>query len=162
MHIRHILAATILSGTILASTAPAPVLAQEAPDGSAIVSQEDAIRATIEDYFWGRQNAEQDRLERAFDEENGRFAYVVRNAEGDMVNSMSLGEFAERATRPISYPNTGRILALDIINDEMAMVKFEIASETRTFTDLFLLYRVNGHWTILFKTASMEMHPAAD
>lgn len=146
----------------LAAIAPDAFAQDGTPDASsetsALLGDEAAIRAVIEDYFWGRQNGDADRLAEAFDTENGRFAYVRRSDEGDTVHSMTLGEFASRATNPIPYANTGRILSIDVVRDEMAMVKLELASETRTFIDYFLLYRVNGEWTILFKTATAELH----
>ncbi|WP_158025592.1 nuclear transport factor 2 family protein [Maricaulis sp. W15] len=140
---------------IALATMPALAAAQSVDDGSSFAETEHEIRAVIADYFWGRQTGNPERLGRAFNLDNGQFAYVRRTNEGDEVIAMSLADFAARADGPLSAPNTGRILSLDIVGDQMAFVKFELAGESRTFIDYFVLYRVNQRWMIQSKTSAM-------
>jgi len=137
--------------------APALASAQPVDDGSVLSAAEDDIRAAIADYFWGRQAGDPDRLGQAFNLENGQFAYVRRSDDGDTVVAMSLSDFAARADGPLSSPNSGRILTLDIVGDQMAFVKFEIVGQTRTFIDYFILYRVDQRWMIQSKTSALFM-----
>ena len=133
---RHLLLALAL---VLAGAAP--VFAQESQDASVLHDHEAEIRTVVADYFWGRQNGDQARLERAFDLEDGHFKFVRRD-ETDTLVAMSLGDFAARMTGPIPTPNEGRIMMMDIVDDQMAFVKLELAGTSRTFIDYFILYRM--------------------
>lgn len=146
----------LLCACLLLSSAGAA--AQSIDDGSTFTDAESEIRAVISDYFWGRQAGDPEQLGRAFNLDNGQFAYVRRTDDGDSVVAMSLADFAARADGPLGSPNDGRILSFDIVGDQMAFVKFELAGETRTFIDYFVLYQVNGRWTIQSKTSAVFMH----
>lgn len=146
----------LLAGTLLLSTAGAA--AQPIDDGSTFAEAETEIREVIADYFWGRQAGDPEQLGRAFNLENGQFAYVRRTDEGDTVVAMSLADFAARADGPLASPNDGRILSLDIVGDQMAFVKFELVGQTRTFVDYFVLYQVNNRWMIQSKTSALFTH----
>lgn len=150
---KHILCAAALLGA-----AVSPLQAQTASEQSVLHDHESEIREVIAAYFWGRQNGDPSQLGDAFEMENGHFKYVRRSDDGDEVNVMTLGEFAGRFDGPLDSPNEGRIMMIDIVVDQMAFVKLELAGETRTFIDYFVLYRLDGAWQIVNKTAAVFMH----
>lgn len=138
----------------LALTGVAPAIAQDPQTESVLHDHEAEIRDVVADYFWGRQNGDQVRLERAFELENGHFKFVRRD-ETDSLVSMTLGDFAARMDASIPTPNEGRIMMMDIVDEQMAFVKLELAGTNRTFIDYFILYRIDGAWRIVNKTAAV-------
>ncbi len=151
MKLAWIIAAAALLG--------APALAQD--DGAeaaavGVATMSDAerdVRERAADYFLGGQDADQDRLARAFDLDNGHMKYVAANDDGtEELRVVTLAEFRARNTTPSTVDRTGRILSLDIVDDKMAWVKFQIVyPDGGQFIDYLLMYKTNGDWSIVNK-----------
>ncbi|TGY90358.1 hypothetical protein E5163_04340 [Marinicauda algicola] len=113
---------------------------------------EAAITETVMDYFIGGNEGDAARVRSAFAAENGAM-YVRRvdeagNASLEVVN---LGEFAARFSSPIPVERTGEIVEITVIDDAMAFAHFRFTTPTREFDDFFLLYELDGEWTIVSK-----------
>ncbi|GAB4541845.1 MAG: hypothetical protein Tsb0010_19120 [Parvularculaceae bacterium] len=131
-----------------AAFALAPVAAFAQSDVS---DDELAVREAVHGYFWGRQNGDQERLAAAFDQEYGDMKYVADGDDGEIVQIVSLRDFAARLNRPIPNDSHGRILSMDIVDGKMAWVKFLIDTENTDFVDYLMLYKRNGEWRIVNK-----------
>lgn len=121
---------------------------------SGVSDDELAVREAVHGYFWGRQNGDQERLAAAFDQEFGDMKYVAEGDDGDdgeIVQIVSLRDFAARMNRPLPHDSQGRILSMDIVDGQMAWVKFLIDAEATDFVDYLLLYKRNGEWRIVNK-----------
>ena len=154
--------ALILATSMMVAGLGAPALAQPGVEMSVFHEEELAVREKVMDYFWGRQRGDSEQMARAFDMENGHFKMVRRSDEGDEVAVFTLAEFAGWADGPIESPNEGRIVMVDIVEDQMAFVKFELEGETRTFIDYFTLYKANDAWAIINKTSAVFNHAPAE
>jgi hypothetical protein len=144
---------------LAALAAAAPALAQdsdaEAPAAgvATMTDVEREVRERVADYFLGGQDGDQERLARAFDLDNGHMKFVTTNDDGEEVIAVvTLADFRARMNRPTPVDRTGRILALDIVDEKMAWVKFQIVyPDGAQFIDYLLMYKRNGDWSIVNK-----------
>lgn len=115
-------------------------------------NDEQAVTERVMDYFWARQNGDQERAERAFDTENGHLKWVGQADGTETLNTMTLSDFAARMTKPLDGENVGRIVSMDVVDSKMAWVKFSlIAEDGGEFVDYLLLYKRNGNWSVVNK-----------
>lgn len=120
-------------------------------------TDEEAVRETVLHYFEGGNTGSPDRVAQAFDTENGHF-YVRRSTDGeDTISAWPLGEFASVFSNAPPYERAGEFAEIRIVDDSMAFVHFIITMPGREFDDFFLLYKVEGDWRIVSKTASLEL-----
>lgn len=156
---KTILSASVLSFALVTGSTSAQDMDSAGQTASVFHDEELAIRQVVMDYFWGRQNGDSAQMGRAFDLDNGHFKMVRRSPEGDEIRVFTLAEFAGWANGPLDAPNQGRIVMVDIVEDQMAFVKFELKGEARTFIDYFTLYKTNNTWSIINKTSAVFDHP---
>jgi hypothetical protein len=114
------------------------------------MSDYDAIKATIFDYFDGIRLADRARLERAFAVDAGHMKGYLKDKEGSYQLSARpmrevIDEWAAREPKP---EMKGEILAVDIYNDVAASVLFDFNG---LYTDAFQLARIDGKWRIVNK-----------
>ena len=114
--------------------------------------------AAVEYYFWGRQYGDQDQLAQAFDLENGHMKFVRQEDGVDVLNAVTLADFAARLDSPISSDTQGRVLTIDVVDGKMAFVKALLEGENRDFVDYLLLYKRNGEWRIVNKMFVVRSH----
>ena len=118
---------------------------------STFANDEAAIRAAVEDYFWGRQNGDQSRLGRALQLEGGDLKGVAEKDGRQTLTVTPLADYLARNTRPRGLPTQGHILALDVTDGKMAWAKVRLDAAARTYTDYLLFYRIDGAWKIVNK-----------
>ncbi|MCZ8216637.1 MAG: nuclear transport factor 2 family protein, partial [Cyclobacteriaceae bacterium] len=112
------------------------------------------VRATLLDYIEGTANGQPQRLRKAFHPKFNLYTVAkdtlwTRSGE-QYINLFKDGERSNRL---------GRIIDIDIEKDA-AMAKVEIiASDTRLFTDYFLLLKYEGSWKIVHKSYSWREVP---
>jgi len=110
----------------------------------------DAIKATIFDYFDGIRTADRAKLERAFAVEVGHMKGYIKNKDGNLELSSRpirdvIDDWAARDPKPAMQ---GRILAVNIYSDIAAQVLFDFDG---IYTDAFQLVKVDGQWRIVNK-----------
>jgi alpha/beta superfamily hydrolase len=112
------------------------------------------VRETLLDYIEGTANGQPQRLRKAFHPKFNLYTVAkdtlwTRSGE-QYINLFKDGEKSNRL---------GRIIDIDIEKDA-AMAKVEIiASDTRLFTDYFLLLKYEGSWKIIHKSYSWREVP---
>jgi hypothetical protein len=114
------------------------------------MSDYDAIKTTIFDYFDGIRLADRERLERAFAADAGHMKGYLKGDDGRYTLSVRpmpevISEWAARTPKPEMQ---GRILAIDIYNDIAATVLFDFNG---VYTDAFHLAKIDGRWKIVNK-----------
>lgn len=114
------------------------------------MSDYDAIRTTIFNYFDGLRHADRARLEQAFAVDAGHMKGYLKNAEGAYeLSSRPMREVIDAwAARAPKQDMQGRILALDIYSDVAAQVLFDFDG---IYTDAFQLAKIDGTWRIVNK-----------
>ncbi|MGQ3045549.1 MAG: nuclear transport factor 2 family protein [Niveispirillum sp.] len=111
---------------------------------------EKAIIGVVEDYFWGRQNGDQERLQRGF-LDTGDLKGIRQQDGQDVLNIEPLSAFRGRLAKPMTMDTKGEILALDIVDDKLAWVKLTLDSKVNTYTDYLMMYKINGQWKLVNK-----------
>jgi putative intracellular protease/amidase len=117
-------------------------------------SELEQVRETLMDYIEGTANGQPQRLRKAFHPKFNLYTVAkdtlwTRSGEQYIANTNE-GEKSNRV---------GRIISIDIEKDA-AMAKVEIiASDTRLFTDYFLLLKYGGSWKIVHKSYSWREVP---
>lgn len=111
---------------------------------------EKAVIAVVEDYFWGRQNGDQERLLRGF-LDMGDLKGVRQQDGVEVLNIEPLSAFRGRLTKPMGMDTKGEILAIDIVDDKLAWVKLTLDSKVNTYTDYLMMYKINGQWKLVNK-----------
>ena len=114
------------------------------------MSDHDAIKTTIFDYFEGLKNADRARLEKAFAVDAGHMKGYLKGKDGKYELSVRpmnevIDDWASRDPNPDMQ---GRIVAINIYDDIAAQVIFDFDG---IFTDAFQLAKVDGEWRIINK-----------
>ena len=73
--------------------------------------------------------------------------------EDETLLTISGPDYIARIEEGVPIPREGRIVSIDA-TDRSAMVKVEIVSRGRLFTDYLLMLRVEGEWKIVNKIAT--------
>ena len=121
----------------------------------AVVNNEhQAVVDTALNYFNGVANGDQKLLSSAFDFEFGhiKMPKVDKDTGEETIKSVPLKEFAAYFEQATKDTWTAKILAVDIVDDKMAMVKLDFQTSKSIYTDYLLMYKRNGSWKIVNKT----------
>lgn len=122
---------------------------------SAQAEEEDAIRATLQDYIEGSSYNDPGRIEKAFYPE----AYLFLSKKDQEIYLLSVVEYSslfEKREKGTFNGRVGNILSIDRENN-IATAKAEIliGAEDLRFIDLFLLKKLEGEWKIISKAATL-------
>lgn len=113
-----------------------------------------AVIDTAYNYFNGAANGDQALLAQAFDMDFGHVKMIRKDKETgkETIRSIPLNEFAavfKQATKDTWQAN---ILAVDIVDDSMAMVKLDFHTPKTHYIDYLVMYKRNNNWRIINKT----------
>lgn len=130
---------TIL-GLVLALL-PASLLAQTAPD-------EKAVRAAITQYFRGHATGDPNEMRKAFHPT----AHVDGNRDGKFV-SWTADQYASNFSGKPATDEASRQRTIDRvdISGDAAMASATLVHGSTTFTDYFVLLKINNEWKIANK-----------
>ena len=116
------------------------------------MSDFDAIKETLFDYFNGYQAKDRALLENAFAVEIANLMGYMKNDKGELeLFTIPLTELIETWVAPDYSPHKfgeGRILAIDIFSDVGATALFDCGGR---FTDTFQMVEKDGKWLIANK-----------
>jgi len=129
--------------TLLVITFVPAVLAQS-PD-------EQAVRATVNQYFQGHATASPDEMRKAF----LPTAHIEGIRNGTFV-SWTAEDYSSRFTGKPAPDEASRRRTIDTVDvsGSAAMVKATLVHGATTFTDYFVLLKVDGEWKIANKVYS--------
>ncbi|GEM_PF-2886557 len=114
---------------------------------SAILKEENAIKATLHDYIEGTSNGEIERLRRAFHKDLNLYSVGKDNQLKVWKGQDYIGVFkeGEKSNR------IGEVLSIDFENNA-AIAKVKITSGDRVYIDYFLLLKLKEGWKIIHKS----------
>ncbi len=114
------------------------------------MSDYDAIKTTIFNYFDGLRMADRSRLEQAFAVDAGHMKGYLKGRDGNYtLSSRPMNEVIDGwAARDPTPDWRGEILALNVYADVAATVLFNFND---VFIDAFQLAKVDGEWRIVNK-----------
>ena len=115
-----------------------------------MVSDYDAISATLFNYFDGLKFADRTRLEQAFAVDAGHMKGYTRDKSGAFqLSSRPMNEVIDGWAKRTPTPDwQGRILAIQIISPVAAIAVFDFNG---VYTDTFQLAKVDQQWRIVNK-----------
>lgn len=119
--------------------------------GSARQSEEQAVRAAVNQYFRGHATGLADEMRKAFLPS----AHIEGNRDGKFV-SWTAEEYSSRFTGKPAADEASRKRTIDSVDvaGTAAMAKATLVHGATTFTDYFVLLKVNGEWKIANKVYS--------
>lgn len=114
------------------------------------MSDYDAIKTTIFNYFDGLRMADRKRLEQAFAVDAGHMkGYLKGDGDGYNLSVRPMTEVVDEWSAREPNPDlTGEILAINIYSDIAATALFDFNG---IYTDSFQLAKVEGNWRIVNK-----------
>lgn len=123
------------------------------------LEDKDLVRQKVESYYKGYLNNGSKEIISAFDLENGHMKARQKDTatQKDFVRVYPMEQVAERwankkpftdAQKAISYL---KILSMDILQGELAVVKVELKAGEKLFIDYLSLYKINEEWKIVNK-----------
>ncbi len=117
-----------------------------------------SVITTIENYFYGYIERDIDKLNTAFDIENGTMKILSKDKDGkeSFQNEYFKNIIPKWATKDAMSPETLKkcslkILNLDITEDTMGVAKIEMKLGKATYIDMLCLQKLNGDWKITNK-----------
>lgn len=124
-------------------TAPAPVVAQS--------TDEQGVRAAIEQYFRGHATAQPDEMRKAF-----LPTAHVEGLRSGQFTSWTAEDYASRFTGRPAADESARKRTIDVVDvsGTAAMARATLVHGATTFTDYFVLLKVDGAWKIANKVYS--------
>jgi hypothetical protein len=111
-------------------------------------AEEKAVRSTIEQYFRGHATGNGNEMRKAF----LQTAHIEGNREGKFV-SWTAEEYSSRFTGKPAADEASRKRTIDNVNvsGSAAMARATLVHGATTFTDYFVLLKVDGEWKIANK-----------
>lgn len=136
----------LLATSLIAVLTVASALSAQAPQ-----TEDQAVRAAINQYFKGHATGTPDEMRKAF----LPTAHIEGNREGKFV-SWTAEEYSSRFSGKPAADEASRKRTIDSVSvsGTAAMVKATLVHGATTFTDYFVLLKVDGTWKIANKVYS--------
>ena len=116
------------------------------------------ITETIENYFYGYLYGDSDKLNKAFDMENGAMKVVSKSDIGkEVVENIYFTDLIprwvsrEKFDRKTTDNSSLEILNIDEENAEIASAKIRMQVGEKVYIDILSLHKINGDWKITNK-----------
>ncbi|GAB4132355.1 MAG: hypothetical protein OHK0045_15670 [Raineya sp.] len=130
------------------------------------VDDKDLVQQKVESYYKGYLNNDAKEIISAFDLENGHLKALQKDSitKKEFVRVYPMEQVAERWVNKKPFSNAQKavsylkILSIDILQNELAVVKAELKAGERLFIDYLSLYKVNEEWKIVNKVF-VEVNP---
>ena len=120
---------------------------------------ETAIRKVVDQYFRGVVNADRVLLEKAWDEDSAHMKHLKILTESSRVNVVPITLAINWWTRVKAKTSASEILYLDIVQGQMAFVKFKFDYNNLHYTDYLTLYKINDAWKLVNKSFVRRASP---
>jgi len=126
-----------------------------ADDGPAKIdpAEEQAIRDTVDKYFRGVVNADRKLLEEAWHMQRTQMMYVKSlGVPEPQFEAVPIDVAIQWWTKVKAKSSSGKILSLDVVKNEMALVKFDFHYEHMHYIDYLTLLKLKEGWKIVNKS----------
>lgn len=123
------------------------------------VDDETAIRKVVDQYFRGVVNADRNLLEKAWDVDSAHMKHLKMLTEPAKVNVVPISLAINWWTRVKAKTSASEVLYLDIVDGEMAFVKFKFDYNNLHYTDYLTLYKIDDAWKLVNKSFVRRTSP---
>lgn len=119
-----------------------------------------AVVATAYNYFNGAANGDQTLLSKAFDQEFGdvKMITVDKDTGKEIIRTVPLKEFSGYFKNATQDKWEAKVLSVDIVDDQMAMVKLNFDTPKTHYIDYLVMYKRENEWRIINKTFVAKQH----
>lgn len=113
-----------------------------------------AVVETAYNYFNGSANGDQELLSKAFDMEFGhvKMISVDKDTGEETIRTVPLKEFSGYFKKATKDTWSANILSVDIVDNQMAMVKLDFDTPKTHYIDYLVMYKRGNEWRIINKT----------
>lgn len=113
-----------------------------------------AVVETAYNYFNGAANGDQELLAKAFDQEFGHVKMITisKDTGKEVIRTVPLKEFSGYFKEATKDKWEANILSVDIVDDQMAMVKLDFHTPKTHYIDYLVMYKRQNEWRIVTKT----------
>lgn len=111
-----------------------------------------AVRHVVSEYIAAWRAGDTERLGRIFDLDHGYVIWVSGEGAAQEIRSRTFRKLLENRKANPGYGDPYRIENLDIIDGQLAVVKFALNTDGGSYVDHFTLYKRLGEWKIVTKT----------
>lgn len=113
-----------------------------------------AVVETAYNYFNGAANGDQNLLSKAFDQEFGHVKMIIvsKDTNEEIIRTVPLKEFSSYFKEATKDKWEANILSVDIVDDQMAMVKLDFHTPKTHYIDYLVMYKRQNEWRIINKT----------
>ncbi|MEP1444542.1 MAG: nuclear transport factor 2 family protein [Paraglaciecola sp.] len=113
-----------------------------------------AVVAAAYNYFNGAANGDQTLLSKAFDQEFGdvKMMTVNKDTGKEIIRTVPLKEFSGYFKNATEDKWEAKVLSVDIVDDQMAMVKLNFDTPKTHYIDYLVMYKRENEWRIINKT----------
>jgi len=117
-------------------------------------TQYQAVVETAYNYFNGAAKGDQQLLAKAFDLEFGHVKMINIDKETgkESIRTLTLKEFSAFFKQATKDKWQAKILSVDIVDDQMAMVKLNFETPKTQYIDYLVMYKRDDNWRIINKT----------
>jgi len=130
---------------VLVATAKEPAAQQSA--------DEQAVRAVVDKYFRGVTNADRALLEEAWHVPGAQMEFVKSLGQPEpKFEAVPIDVAMEWWTQVKAKSSSGKILSIDIVEGEMAVVKFDFHFEHMHYVDYLTLLKLKEGWRLVNKS----------
>jgi len=113
--------------------------------------EEAAVRRCVDTYYRGVIGGDEDLIFEAWDVDNGHMKFVNKRGGSERVGVVEISTAVQWWTRVTANTSSSRVLDIDIVDDEMAMVKYEFIYNRLHYTEYLTLLKASGTWKIVSK-----------
>jgi len=113
-----------------------------------------AVIDTAYAYFNGAANGDQALLAKAFDMDFGhvKVVHIDEDTGKESIRSLTLKQFTKFFKQATQDTWQANILAVDIVDNNMAMVKLNFHTSNHHYIDYLVMYKRENNWKIINKT----------
>ncbi len=111
------------------------------------------IRQVMDHFVRGWREGDADLLSSVLALDDGRITWISGQGADERVGSMTFGDAVARDRAHPDYGADGwELLSLDVVDDQLAVVKLRIPEGEAVNIDYMVCYRVRGQWKIVSNT----------
>lgn len=111
------------------------------------------IRKVVQLHYEGITRGDRAKLEQSWALNQSYVNFMDKDANGvDQVYIVDTKFAFNGWTRESAVTSMGQVLSLDIADDKMAFVKFDLHYNTQRYIDYLTLYKINGDWKLVHRS----------
>jgi len=113
---------------------------------------EKGIRRALDNYLHGACTQGVEKLNDAWDVPHAHMKFVVKDRDGKERTSVRfIEDMIQNWTSKEAKSYSGEVMDMDIVEGQIASVKYKFVWEETTFIDYLTLFKLNGEWKIVNK-----------